>query len=68
MSNRNITAILRDIDTIEKSKYLNNTQKAKAIRSLQNEMEEQLGQGELDLNGGNSPTPSNNQGTPKKAA
>lgn len=46
---RSITSILRDIDTIEKSKYLNNNQKAAAIRDLQNELTKQVGQGALDL-------------------
>ena len=46
---RPITAILRDIDTVEKSKHLNETQKNHAISMFKRELNEAVGQPDLPL-------------------
>lgn len=52
MTTRTVTAILRDIDTIEKSRHLDPTQKEIAITQLKRELTEAVGQGKLPLEGG----------------
>lgn len=49
MSNRNITAVLRDIDTVEKSKHLNEAQKNHAISMFKKELDALTGQGQIEM-------------------
>lgn len=46
---RTITAILRDMDTVENHKRLKQEQKEHALRMFQKELDEATGQGQLDL-------------------
>lgn len=65
---RNVTSILRDIDTVEKSKHLNEAQKAHAIRMFK----EELGQATLPFEdaktGGVPPAPQGDSETRPKTA
>lgn len=56
---RTVTAILRDMDTVEKHKRLTEQQKAHALRMFQKELDEATGQGTLDLSAGGPQTAQN---------
>lgn len=57
MADRAVTSILRDIDQVEKSKYLNEAQKAHAISMFKRELDNVLGQSSLPLEPGQGAAP-----------